>query len=125
MAVDRYVKIVLTVIALELFWIGVKDIAPPVSAQSQAAPTPVIIRGIQMNAAGAEFLPVGVVGGYRQLPANSPLSRVAVDVTAGRALKIESDEPLKVEVMTPVKVEADRPLPVESVQYQPARKPGE
>ena len=43
MAVDRYVKTVLTIIALELFWIGVKDLATPVTAQ--AALTPVVIRG--------------------------------------------------------------------------------
>ena len=38
MAVDRYVKVVLTIIALELFWIGVKDPAPPVAAQAQPRP---------------------------------------------------------------------------------------
>ena len=34
MHIDRYVKVVLTVIAIELFWIGIKDTAPPVSAQA-------------------------------------------------------------------------------------------
>ena len=62
MAVDRYVKTVLTIIALELFWIGVKDVAPPVTAQAQPAPTPVVIRGIQLPPSSNEYLPVGVVG---------------------------------------------------------------
>jgi hypothetical protein len=29
MAVDRFVKTILTIIALELFWIGIKDMATP------------------------------------------------------------------------------------------------
>jgi len=54
MQVDRYVKIILTVIALELLWIGVRDVAPPVSAQAPApaaaaAPTAVVIRGIDID----------------------------------------------------------------------------
>ena len=38
MAVDRYVKTVLTIIALELFWIGVKDLGTPVTAQASLTP---------------------------------------------------------------------------------------
>ena len=104
MAVDRYVKAVLTIIALELFWIGVKDAAPPVAAQAQAQPTQVIIRGIQIPAASNEYLPVGVVG-----------QPVRVDVA--RPVKIETDRPIK--------IEADRALKVENVGYIPAPKPGE
>jgi hypothetical protein len=102
MTVDRYVKTVLTIIALELFWIGVKDMAPPVTAQ--AALTPVIIRGIQLPGTSNDYLPVGVVG-----------QPVRVDVT--RPVKIETDRPIK--------VEADRPLRVENVGYVPAKNPGE
>ena len=102
MAVDRYVKIVLTIIALELFWIGVKDLAPPVTAQ--AGPTQVVIRGIQIPAGSNEYLPVGVVG-----------QPVRVDVA--RVVKIEADRPIK--------IEADTPLKVENVGYTPAQKPGE
>jgi hypothetical protein len=82
MTVDRYVKTVLTIIALELFWIGLKDTAPPVAAQGQL--TPVIIRGVQLPNNSQEYLPVGLVG-----------QPVRVDVT--RVVKIESDKPLKVE----------------------------
>jgi hypothetical protein len=104
MAVDRYVKAVLTIIALELFWIGVKDVAPPVAAQAQAQPTPVVIRGIQIAPSSNEYLPVGVVG-----------QPVRVDVP--RAVKIETDRPIK--------IEADRALKVENIGYVPAPKPGE
>jgi hypothetical protein len=102
MAVDRYVKAVLTIIALELFWIGIKDMAPAVTAQ--AGPTAVIIRGVQLPANSQDYLPVGLVG-----------QPVRVDVP--RTIKIEADRPLK--------IEADRPLRVESVPYTPSQKPGE
>ena len=82
MAVDRYVKTILTIIALELFWIGVKDMGTPVTAQ--AALTPVVIRGIQLAPRSEEYLPVGVVG--------QPLR-----VDTVRPVKIEADRALKVE----------------------------
>ena len=104
MAVDRYVKIVLTIIALELFWIGVKDVAPPVAAQAQAQPTQVIIRGIQIPSGSNEYLPVGVVG---------------------QPLRVDVPRPVKVETDRPLKIETDRPLKVENVGYIPAPKPGE
>ena len=102
MTVDRYVKTVLTIIALELFWIGVKDLATPVTAQ--AALTPVVIRGVQLPTGSNDYLPVGVVG--------QPLR---VDVT--RPVKIEADRPIK--------IEADRALKVENIGYTPAKNPGE
>ena len=82
MAVDRFVKTILTIIALELFWIGIKDTATPVVAQGQL--TPVIIRGVQMPAGSNDYLPVGVVG-----------QPVRVGVTG--TVAITSDRPLKVE----------------------------
>lgn len=82
MPVDRFVKTVLTIIALELFWIGIKDTAPPVSAQGQL--TPVVIRSIQIPAGSNDYLPVGLVG-----------QPVRVDVQ--RPVKIEADQPIKVE----------------------------
>jgi hypothetical protein len=102
MAVDRYVKTVLTIIAIELFWLGVKDIATPVTAQ--AALTPVVIRGIELPPRSEAYLPVGVVG--------QPLR-----VDTVRAIKIETDRPIK--------IEADRPLKVENVGYTPSKNPGE
>ena len=102
MTVDRYIKTVLTIIALELFWIGVKDTATPVAAQGQL--TSVVIRGVQLPPNSQDYLPVGVVG-----------QPVRVDVT--RPVKIEADRPIKVEI--------DRVLKVENVGYTPAKNPGE
>ena len=82
MPVDRFVKTILTIIALELFWIGLKDTAPAVSAQAQL--TPVVIRSIQIPAGSNDYLPVGLVG-----------QPVRVDVQ--RPVKIEADQPIKVE----------------------------
>jgi hypothetical protein len=104
MAVDRYVKAVLTIIALELFWIGIKDGAPPVVAQAQAQPTPVVIRGVQIAPTSNEYLPVGVVG---------------------QPVRVDVPRPVKVETDRPIKIEADRALKVENVGYIPAPKPGE
>ena len=104
MNADRYVKAVLTIIALELFWIGVRDVAPPVAAQAQANPTPVVIRGIQIPPNSNDYLPVGVVG-----------QPIRVDVP--RPVKVETDQPLK--------IEADKPLKVENVGYTPSKNPGE
>lgn len=127
MHIDRYVKVVLTVIALELFWIGIKDTAPPVSAQAQQAPTPVIIRGIEVGGPEAGFLPVAVVGGYRQIPsrAREAVDRLTTDVSSDRAIRVETDRPLDVVVQGTVRVEAERPLRVEAVPYTPAQRPGD
>ena len=102
MTVDRYVKTILTIIALELFWIGIKDVGTPVTAQ--AALTPVVIRGVQLPPNSNDYLPVGVVG-----------QPVRVDIS--RVVKIEADRPIK--------VETDRPLKVENVGYTPSKNPGE
>jgi hypothetical protein len=127
MHIDRYVKVVLTVIALELFWIGIKDTAPPVSAQAQQAPTPVVIRGIDVSGPEAGFLPVAVVGGYRQIPsrARDAVDRLSAEITTDRAIRVESERPLDVTVQGTVRVEAERPLRIESVPYTPAQKPGD
>ena len=46
MTVDRYTKLILTVIALELGWIAINGTGVPVLAQRSEA-TPVIIRGVE------------------------------------------------------------------------------
>ena len=102
MAVDRYVKTVLTIIVLELFWIGVKDLATPVTAQ--AALTPVVIRGVQLPTGSNEYLPVGIVG---------------------QPVRIDAVRPIKIEADRPIKIEADRALKVENIGYTPAKNPGE
>ena len=62
MKCDRYTKLILTIIAIELFWLGLVHSAAPVAAQ--ADPTPVIIRGIQLPG-DSMSLPVGIVGWSR------------------------------------------------------------
>ena len=126
MLADRYVKIVLTVIAVELFWLGVQGFAPPVAAQAQQqAATPVIIRGINISGTDTGFMPVAVMGSYRQIPpaAQSAVEPLAAEVTAAGPLRVEALRPLKVEIDHVVKVENDAPLLVENVPYTPTRKP--
>ena len=82
MPMDRFVKTILTIIALELFWIGIKDTATPLVAQGQL--TPVIIRGVQLPGGSNDYLPVGVVGQPLRVGVTGPV-------------KVETDRPLRVE----------------------------
>jgi hypothetical protein len=113
MSADRYLRIVLTVVAVELGWIAVKDVAAPVSAQ-QAQPMPVIIRGVE-GAPGKEvFIPVTIVG-----------ATGAVKVASDQPIQIEAPQPLRIEATRPIVVEtAERALLVQSVPSVPAPRPG-
>jgi len=68
MHANLFLRIILTIIALELGWVGLKDFASPISAQP--GPTQVVIVGTLQ-----------------------PLK-----IEADKPLKIEADQPLKVEV---------------------------
>jgi hypothetical protein len=112
MTVDRYTKLLLTIIALELGWIAVGQAGVQVSAQRNE-PTPVIIRGVEGPPGKEVFLPVAVVG--------------------STVLRVESARPLEVVASQPVKIEADQPIPVETgnepllirtVSDPPAVRPG-
>lgn len=105
---DRYLKVILTIIAVELLWLGVKDFGTPVSAQAGAQP--VVIAGVAIKDPRVA-LPV---------VAAAPL---VIDVE--RPLPIIGAAPLKVEADKPIRVEADKPLSVQSVPYTPGRTPGE
>lgn len=118
MRADSYLKIVLTVIALELAWLGVRDLAVPVAAQNAA--TPVVITGIQLNQNDGTHLPVVVLGSARQVP--PPLTPSVERLITRMAVPAQ---PLKVEIDRPVKVEADKPLRVDQVRYTPGDRPGE
>jgi hypothetical protein len=116
---DRYLRIVLTVIAVELGWLAINQQAAPVAAQAQAqapAPTPVIIRGIDMQymSTGRDALPISVVS-----------ARAPVKVEADRPIPIETPRPIRVEAMGAVRIFSDQVLKVENVGYTPARRPGE
>lgn len=123
---DRYLKIVLTVIALELFWIGVKDASVPVLAQ-QAEATRVVITGIDIGptAAPRGALPVMVRSTDLALRIQADRPDRPLKIETDRPVKVEGDRPLPISIDRPVTVEADRPLPVEQVPYTPGRVPGE
>jgi hypothetical protein len=112
---DRYLKAILTVIALELLWLGVNHATPAASAQGVI--TPVIIRGIQLDPDTTTFVPVGVVGSYRQVPG------IATPTLEPMATRVNGT--VAIEARDPIKIEADRPLRVETVDYAPRTRPGE
>jgi hypothetical protein len=49
MASDRYIRIVLTVIAGCLIYLCVRDVAPPALAQAPQQPTPVVLVGVDRS----------------------------------------------------------------------------
>jgi hypothetical protein len=124
MSADRYLKVILTVIALELGWIALKDTAVPVSAQrgQQAEPTPVVIRGIDLPCTGPAsypncqemFIPVAITQA-------NPMLRVTADpplqVDARGLVRIRADQPIVVETR-------DQPLLIQSVPATSAPRPG-
>jgi hypothetical protein len=132
---DRYLRIVLTVIALELFWIGMSNHATPAAAQAPAAsatkqsaasaPIAVVITGIDIAPA-----PNGVDPARTTLPI---YARLPLGVFSTQTLKVDADRPLAVVGAAPLKVEADkalpvdapRPLRVEVMPAPPGRTPGE
>jgi hypothetical protein len=88
---DRYIRVLLTVIALELLWLSLGGSSRPVNAQP--ATVPVVITGIRLDPATDHPLPV-IVDGTVRIEATMPL-------------KVEADQPLPVRSVpyTP----ADRP----------------
>ncbi len=119
---DRYIKVILTVIALELLWLGAQYGATPVTAQ--AGPTRVIIAGVQLEGTDA-FVPVGIVGGYRDLPVGAARTLRPLTTRVEGDVVILPRVPLKVQIDRPVKVEADSPLLVQQVDYTPRARPGQ
>ncbi len=112
MTVDRYTKLILTVIAVELGWLAINSAGVQVQAQ-RSEPMPVIIRGVEGPPGKQPMIPVTVMG--------------------STVLRVESDRPLEVVGAQPFKIEADRPIPVETgnqpllirtVSDPPATRPG-
>ena len=66
MPADRYMKLILTVIAIELGWLAIQGSAVPVAAQRGAVPTQVIIKGVELMP--RETLPVSVINTNGSLP---------------------------------------------------------
>jgi hypothetical protein len=114
---DRYLKAILTVIALELLWIGAKDAGTPLGAQAQPAPA---AAAQPAPAAAASPMPVVI----KAIEIDAP-TRGALPVFSALPLGVEVSGPVKIEADQPIRVEVERPLPVKSVPYEPARTPGE
>jgi hypothetical protein len=119
MAHDPYLKFILTVIALELLWLGAAHSALPVRAQAQPAATHVVITGIDIEGLAGNYLPVGVAGSYRVVPPR------AAATLGPLTTRVEGPVSTTIARGTIVKVEADRPLPVQQVDYTPRPRPGE
>jgi len=113
MTVDRYTKLLLTIITLELGWIAIGNAGVQVSAQRND-PTPVVIRGVE-GAPGKEvFIPVTLVG-----------APATINVTATRPLEVVAAQPVKIEADRPIPVETSgEPLLIRTVSDPPAFRPG-
>ena len=119
MTADRYLKIILTLIAIELGWLAFNQGATPVNAQ--AAATPVVITGVEIGP-NRGYLPVAVLGQMRDsnrafLPVDMTVRNERVTVAIGHTVDVRP--------IGAIKIEADRPLKVENVGYTPAQRPGE
>jgi hypothetical protein len=122
MSGDRYLKAILTIIALELGWIAVSGSAPPVSAQQ--TPTPVVIAGIDLGNR-AEFLPVAILGQPRNAAEAARFQPLEVNVGNDRPISVSASGITEVRVSSALRIDTSRPLRVENVGYTPGRTPGD
>ena len=114
---DRYLKGVLTVIALELLWLGVKDVGTPVKAQANREPTPVVIAGVDTN------VPIVIRG--IEIRNRMPNALPIYGAAGGDAVAIEAPRPIPIVGSVPLRISVDKPLPVTNVGYTPGNRPGE
>jgi magnesium-transporting ATPase (P-type) len=124
MPADRYLKAVLTVIALELGWLAINGASVPLSAQRGPAPQPVVIRGIDLAGANVpNTLPVTLTGNNALVPVTLTSSNTVVRVMTDRPLQIE--QPLIVHNDRPLVVETgSRPLLIQSTPATSSARPG-
>jgi hypothetical protein len=130
MQADRYLKAILTIIALELGWLAVTQGAQPVAAQRQSEPQRVVITGVQIDDQRA-FLPVAVMGQYRNIPAGVNLTPPHTTVGQGpsqlRVTIDTSQAPLRVDLPVPIVVNVEpgnSPLRTQEVPFTPQPRPG-
>ena len=125
MILDNYSRAVLTVIALCLVYLCVRDLAPPAHAQNE--PTRVIVTGVALeHGTTRDVLPVGIVGEMRVADgAFSVLPARAVQVRVEHPVEIRTVKPIRIEADRPLKIEADRPLPVRAIREPGSQRPGE
>lgn len=123
MNADRYVKAVLTVIAIELGWLALADIAQPVSAQAQPAPTRVVITGVELGPNRLTYLPVGIAGGISHTQVPQPVT-LRID-TSQQPLRVDVPSPIDVRTVGGVQIEpGQRPIRTEAMPFVPQPRPG-
>jgi hypothetical protein len=88
MKANRYLNVVLTVIAIELGWMALASIGVPLSAQQ--VPMPVVITGVNIDR--------NVVDRNQTLPVSLR------EITATTALKVEADRPLRIQEPLTVRI---------------------
>ena len=110
---DRYLRIVLTVIAIELAWIGLKDVVPS-RLDAQAGVMRVVIAGVDLPNR-TQFLPVGVAGTVRgtATPPWASLDVLRTDIGT-----------INARIVDPIRIDTTRPLDVKSVMATGAQRPG-
>lgn len=121
MRADRYLKLILTIIAVELGWIALHTGTTPVQAQQDA--TPVVIAGVDMRD-GNDFLPVGVIGQIGNGPVRAGFQPLATTIRNER-VPVSLSQTVDVRAIGSIRIDSDRPIKVENVGYTPAQKPGE
>jgi hypothetical protein len=137
---DRYLKFILTLIACELLWIGIRDAAPRVAAQQQ--PMQVVVTGFRIGTQDYTTVPVAVVGawptvaGHRESHMRDPVKTVV-----NEPVRIDSRQPLNVQQPLTVQTghqpfivqtgqqpfvvqTGTKPLSVDVVPARPAARPG-
>ena len=110
---DRYLRIVLTVIAIELAWMGMKDVIPT-AVEAQAGATRVVITGVDLPNR-TQFLPVAVAGTVRgtTTPPWATLDVLRTDIGT-----------INARIVDPIRIDTTRPLDVKSVMATGAPRPG-
>ena len=119
MTSDRYLKVILTIIALELGWMALTHSATPVTAQ--AAPTRVVITDVEIGT-NRGYLPVAVLG---QMGSTDRWFQPIDTTVRNERVPVSIGQPVDVRPIGAIKIEADKPLKVENVGYTPAQRPGE
>jgi len=120
MSADRYLRFILTIIAVELLWLGLKGAAVPALAQQKPEPIDVVITGVRIGKQEYTTLPVAVAGGirpnsipsYRELPNLQPAS-----VRVSDPVQIDTRQPLGITIANqPVTVQTGvKPLAVDAI----------
>jgi hypothetical protein len=120
MSADRYLRFILTIIAVELLWLGMRDAAPRAFAQQKPEPTPVVITGVRIGSQEYTTLPVALAGSirpnsitsHRELPNLQPAS-----VRVPDPILIDTRQPLGITIANqPVTVQTgSKPLAVDAI----------